>query len=97
MFRTNIVITSPTLTFSTPAEFITELENYYDEIQYETGETDYTTSGKMISRTESLDDSSTLRIVVDWDSETSYNDFYINSATSISTLEAAGYTRTVTI
>jgi len=99
MFRTTIIKTSPELTFSTPQEFVAELENYFDSEHYNNAVNNCIASGKILNITESLDDSKTLRTVFDWDSEDSYIEFFVNSnnlESYVTAIEAAGYTRTTT-
>jgi len=100
MFRSTITVISPTLTFSTPEDFILELSNYFDVNGYNDAINNYEISNKILNKVETLINSKTLTTIIDWDSEDSYNEFYINSIhypTYISSLEDAGYIRNVVV
>lgn len=96
MFKSKAVITSTNLKFSTVEEFKNELKKYYDSYKYSLTIEKYEIDGKIISKTETLENSETLKIEIVWDYETSYIEFYSNSYDGINILEADGYIRTVT-
>lgn len=97
MFRTTITITAPAGTvFSTVEEFMTVLENYYDESIYENAYTNYINDNKVLNKTETLTSPDVLTTVVDWDSEISYLEFYSQADDNISLMEIDGYIREVT-
>lgn len=91
MFRSTMVITSPTLTFSTAAEFSTEISNYFDNDPYIAYRQQYIDDDKLLTNTRTLTDSQTLSIVKEWDTEESYNAYYPSEFIDITTLTTDGW------
>jgi hypothetical protein len=96
MFRTTITIISSDLSFSTIEEFQLAIRQYFDSSIYLDRINTFTADNKQLNRTFTLTDNQTLTLVIDWDSEASFNEFYLDSADSFTNLENSGYTRTVT-
>lgn len=95
MFRTTTTMVSETLTFTDAEAFRTELRQYFDSVTYDAQKAAFLAAGKVINRTYNLIDSQTIELVIDWDVEASYNEFYAYAAAGISNMESNGFTRTV--
>jgi hypothetical protein len=96
MYRTTATIVASTLTYANVDDYRAAVRALINSSGYDTKLTAYTDLGKIVDRTFTLVNSSTMTLVTDWDLEQSKNDFYIQTDEEMNDSLGSEYDRTVT-
>lgn len=96
MFRSTTTIVASTLTFSTVEDYQEVIKTEFNHPVYVNRLGIFTADNKLLNRTCNLTDNQTLTLVMDWDSEASFNEFYIPTDQEINDDIEPEFVRTVT-